>query len=62
MQAILAMLLKHPTSTNPELLAKLSNVGPEITASTLSTVRSDFLRSVRVLDQAGLLKSNPFAG
>lgn len=62
MQALMSVIIKNPKSTAAELHEKMKAKGSEISQSTVSTVRSDFIRSVNFLDEQGLLKSNPFAG
>ena len=47
------LLLKDINVTNAELMEKLAAENISVTAITVSTIRSDFRHSLRVLQEAG---------
>lgn len=53
--AMKKVMLKNLKAKPADLAAKLDAAGIEVTTSTMNTVRSDFLSSIRVLQDAGLL-------
>lgn len=52
------LILKNLEVTTEDLGAKLKAAGIEVSDSTVTTVRSDFLSSIRVLQAAGKLKED----
>lgn len=49
------LMVKDPTMTSEKLIEKLNKAGYEMTPIAVSSIRSDFRHSMRILKEAGLL-------